>query len=65
MANAKIPGQATLLWIHFGITASAIIASVGGFLPIPFGLGGVLAASATAVGAELTKKEADQENSMK
>ena len=59
------PGQATLLWIHFGITASAVIASAGGFLPIPFGLGPALAASASAVQAELTKKETDQENSMK
>jgi hypothetical protein len=59
------PGQATLLWIHFGLTASAIIASVGGFLPIPFGLGPILATSATAVQAELNKKEKDQEGTMK
>jgi hypothetical protein len=59
------PGQATLLWLHFGITASTIIMSVGGFLPIPFGLGPALAASAAAVQTELNKKEQDQENSMK
>jgi hypothetical protein len=59
------PGQATMLWLHFGITASAIISSFGGLLPIPFGLGPVLAQSATQVQTLLTRKETDQENSMK
>jgi hypothetical protein len=59
------PGHATLLWLHFGITASAVITSVGGLLPVPFGLGGALAKSADLVAKKLKQKEIDQENSMK
>jgi hypothetical protein len=59
------PGQATLLWLHFGITASALIKSFGGFLPLPFGTSAVLVESANLVAAELAKKEKDQEDSMK
>jgi hypothetical protein len=59
------PGTATLLWLHFGLTASALIASFGGLIPLPFGIGPALAASARLVGEELTKKETDQEGSMK
>ena len=59
------PGQSTLLWIHFGITASALIKSLGGFLPLPFGTSAALVASASLVAEELAKKEKDQENSMK
>jgi hypothetical protein len=58
------PGQATMLWIHFGLAASAVIASLGGLLPIPFGIGPALAVSAKLVTAELSKKEKDQEDSM-
>jgi hypothetical protein len=59
------PGQATLLWLHFGITASALIKSFGGLLPLPFGIGPVLVTSASLVAAELQKKETDQQDSMK
>jgi hypothetical protein len=58
-------GETTLHWIHFGVAASSVIASIFGFLPLPFGLGVGLAALAGVGKNVLIKKQADQENSMK
>lgn len=59
------PGTSTLGWIHFGVIASGVIAGAFGFLPLPFSGGLVVAAVAGEVKNYLTKKQTDQENSMK
>jgi uncharacterized membrane protein len=58
------PGTTTLHWIHFGVAASTIIASLAGLLPIPFGVGVILATAASEGKNVLIRKQTDQEKSM-